>query len=424
MATLKIPYLIRKPGRHGLDRWYWQPSADLRAAGWPTRRLPAQWETFADPNALAVAAAMAAQAINDRVERWRAGTETIAGQRPARGKHVNPGSLADLIRCYQRSRFYLDKAASTRRTYAKALAALEAWAGDAPAAAISPLATEKLYVARRAGAPEMAALIMRVGQIVYSRAPKFAEAPRFGLAPGANPFAKAGIDGAAKRGMVWPADAVAAFIEAADALNLHSVGTAIALNEWLGQRPADVLALRRPARTPGKLDDGTITIVQAKTAAAVPLPVDRVPALRARIDAELARQAARGVQSPFLLLDEGTGRPWTAGRFREAFGRVRDRVAAATPAFALDFVVIDAGRVVETVKASELKFRHLRHTAVVRLAEAGNDVESITAITGHKLAGAKAILEHYLVRTRRLAANAFARRQRHERRARKEGNEG
>lgn len=408
MATLKIPYLIAKPGRHGRPRYYWQPSADLREAGWPARRLP-------EPEASALAEAAA---INAKVAAWRSGEHAgvggAAGVRAA-PKGVTPGSLADLIRCYRKSRFYRDRAPATRRTYGKALAELEARWGAAPAAALTPHATEVFYTARRAGAPEMAALIMTVGQIVYARAPRLAEAVRFGLVPGFNPFARAGLDGALRRGMVWPAAAVAAFIAAADGLGLHSVGTAIALNEWLGQRPADVLALRRPARA-----DGSITIVQAKTAQAVPLPVEDVPALKSRIAEERARQAARGVESPYLLLDEATGRPWTPGRFRAAFDRVRERVAEATPEFALDFAVVDAGRVTERVATRELKFRHLRHTAVVRLAEAGNDIEAITAITGHRLAGAKAILEHYLVRTRKLAAAAFAKRQRHERRERKE----
>lgn len=58
----KVRYFVEKCGADG-PRWYWQPSASLRASGWQARRL---WADTRD-------AAMAqAAAINQRVDDWSA----------------------------------------------------------------------------------------------------------------------------------------------------------------------------------------------------------------------------------------------------------------------------------------------------------------------------------------------------------------
>ena len=57
-----------------------------------------------------------------------------------------------------------------------------------------------------------------------------------------------------------------------------------------------------------------------------------------------------------------------------------------------------------------LEFRHLRHTAITRLAEAEVDTKLIAAITGHKLKSCEAIIDRYLIRTEKMARTAFAKR--------------
>lgn len=42
----KVRYLVEKPGTHG-PRWFWQPSAQLRARGWKSKRLAASTEAEA-----------------------------------------------------------------------------------------------------------------------------------------------------------------------------------------------------------------------------------------------------------------------------------------------------------------------------------------------------------------------------------------
>jgi len=137
------------------------------------------------------------------------------------------------------------------------------------------------------------------------------------------------------------------------------------------------------------------------------------------------RLRARGVEATTLIVSEETGRPYTSDDFRAWFRRVRDVAAAGDPALGLppapDFVVdyLVAGRKTDAVDAyrvrlDELWFMHLRHTAVVRMAEAGVDLVAIAAVTGHSEATVQQVVRHYAVKTRALAAGAFRRRLAHE----------
>ena len=63
MANLKIRHLVAKKNSDGTARHYWQPSAELRAAGWKPRRLAADQPTAIDQ----------AEALNADVDAWRRG---------------------------------------------------------------------------------------------------------------------------------------------------------------------------------------------------------------------------------------------------------------------------------------------------------------------------------------------------------------
>jgi integrase len=194
---------------------------------------------------------------------------------------------------------------------------------------------------------------------------------------------------------VWSPEAVAAFVASADRLGLYSIGTAVALDEWLGQREGDVLALTR-----AQYRGGVLHVKQSKTGAQVELPLAGVPALAARLEAELARQAVRKVTAldATLIISEATRRPYKGEHFSHAFARVREKAAAAARA---------AGYEALAVELAQVKFMHLRHTAVTRLAEAGASIPQIGAITGHTIGSINSILGHYLVHTRELARGAF-----------------
>ncbi len=91
-------------------------------------------------------------------------------------------------------------------------------------------------------------------------------------------------------GILWPREAVELFAATADAIGRPSIGTAVVLNEWMGQREGDVL--RMPRGLFARRGDGTITVRQSKTRAVVNLPIGMVPSLVARVEGELARLEA------------------------------------------------------------------------------------------------------------------------------------
>jgi len=62
------PFLVKRRGAMGA-RYFWQPSTKLRAEGWRPRRVPDNWASYHDPNALELAAIAAADKINTELRR-------------------------------------------------------------------------------------------------------------------------------------------------------------------------------------------------------------------------------------------------------------------------------------------------------------------------------------------------------------------
>lgn len=373
MARIKVRYFVEKPGANGRPRFFWQPSKDLRRHGFQPRRL-------ADDRALAIEEA---ERRNEEVDRWRADRETVA-------EPAAPDSLAALIADYRTGRRWHELEPKTRRSYEWCFGILTEWAGDAPVAAIDARRIERFHEALAVRTPAKANAAVRVLRLLLEHA-------RRSGTIAVNPAIRPRLADTARKGRLWSREAIAAFVAAADAAGHHSIGTAVLLNEWLGQREGDLLALPRNAWKGGEL-----VIEQSKTGATVALPLGMVPHLVARLEAELARQAARKVTATTLLVCETTGRPWREDHFRHVFAKIRAIAAKACP------------------ELVGLWFQHFRHTAVTRLAEAECELPMIAAITGHSLATVAQIVDRYLIRTRRLARAAFARRIDAERKERNE----
>lgn len=403
MASFKVPYLVPKAGRGGIKRYYWQPGKALRALGWPAQRIPDNWQALAG-EALEAAAIAKARALNAEVAAWRKGEDPAVA---APALVIRPGTLAAVIASYKLSRFYLPLAESTKRVYGQALAIIEAWGGAKPVRAITPKSIQEFYALIQPKAPGVANSVMRVLSLVmeHARRENLIEI---------NPAVKPGLIGLEKSGLIWPVPAVALLVRHADTLGHHALGTAIVVNEWLGQRRGDMLRMRRSVSV-----TGTFLARQSKTGAGVKLPIAMLEQVSQRIAAEVARQnaGAGAAVVPIdwakrrLLVDEVTGAAYNASSFGHHFRAVRAAAAAETPSFEVDYLVAggdeDADPVVATL---DLQFKHLRHTAVVRLAEAGCTAELISAVTGHSLATVNQILEHYLIRTGEMASQAFAKR--------------
>jgi hypothetical protein len=96
---------------------------------------------------------------------------------------------------------------------------------------------------------------------------------------------------------------------------------------------------------------------------------------------------------PFII-NEQTNRPYLADNFRHVFREVCEAAQARHPRLPL----------------AKIRFMWLRHT---RMAEAVCELPEIAAITSHMLASVVDIIEHYLVRTGKMARSAFKKRSEH-----------
>lgn len=243
-------------------------------------------------------------------------------------------------------------------------------------------------VAAQAAAPRVvqrtahAAAVVRVLRLLLKAGIRLGYIPS-----GINAAASPGLISARKREpQLWSPEEVQHMAATADALGWRSIGTAILLNEWIGQREEDVLALR-----PWRLEAESLRLQQGKTKRRVILPVYLVPRLVDRLKREQERAGV--VSTEHLLPREGTEAPWSEDAFRHAFAQIRARAAATLPS------------------CRGLWFAELRHTAVTRLHEAGADELGISGITGHSPKTVRDILDrHYLVRTEKAAVLTFRKR--------------
>jgi len=388
---MKVRHFVERSGRAG-SRFYWQPSSELRAAGWRPMRLP-------DEKGAALAKA---EALNVELDAWRAGQ--VAPNAPpaarARARRAVPGSVAALIEDYRRSQWWRKLAPRTRRDYEWCLDLIRDWAGDQPARSVTPPAVLAFHdaLARRVEqqgrrrvvveTPAKAAAVVRVLRLLLQ------VGVRLGYVA-ANAAARPGIAVRRQREpRLWAPEEVRHMAAVADALGWRSVATAIVLNEWIGQRVSDVLAL-----PPWRAETGALVLEQAKTRRRVALPLHLVPHLAARLRGEAERAGV--ASATHLLLHDRTGQSWRLSTFEHVFADVRAAAAGG---------VAEAG-LAPMPSCAGLLFRELRHAAVTRLHEAGVDELGISGITGHAAQSVRMILDrHYLVRTERAAERAFRQR--------------
>lgn len=138
MATVKIRHLVIKPGAAG-PRYYWQPSAALREAGWRPERLAVDEEKITSLMAArGIARARAVEDLahqeakdrNEEVDGWRAGL--LPPHADPRRAGPAAKTLSHLIALYRKSENFTDLKDNTRRVYASSLKVLETWGGDIP----------------------------------------------------------------------------------------------------------------------------------------------------------------------------------------------------------------------------------------------------------------------------------------------------
>lgn len=361
MTTLNLRYFVARPSVRG-PRHYWQPSAELRAEGWRAATLardkPTAWGQ--------------ADAINADLDRWYRTRQ-----------RAEPGTVAALVDSYKASRLWARLAPKSRADYAKHLGVIARWFGASPVLAITPGQVQREYEALAQRAPARAADIVGMVRVLFDFAINNDKAL-------VNPAARPQITRPARtQPVIWSSEAVSAMIAAADATARPSVGDAIAYGHWLGHYPGDLVKLTR-----ANYRDGVFSFTRTKTGAGVVVPHNALTGARAR--GALVRHMARGTPSPYLLVCEATSQPYASG---EALAKVYRKVRAV--ADKQDSDGLQLGR---------LRFKWLRHTAVVRLAEAACTLPEIASITGHSLAGVHRILDWYFDPTDTIARAAVAKR--------------
>jgi integrase len=180
-----------------------------------------------------------------------------------------------------------------------------------------------------------------------------------------------------------------AFIDTADNEGRHSIGDAIVLGLYTGQRQSDRLALEDCG-----LIDGRRQFRQSKTGALVAIP--EAPRLAERLVQAKVRVARMKLElglrdlPPTIVVDEKTGRPYNGVTYRHEFSDLRAIAAKQCPSLA------------------SKRDQDLRDTAVTWLARAGATLPEIASITGHSLRSIHNILKHYLAITPELADAGIA----------------
>lgn len=285
------------------------------------------------------------------------------------------GTLQALITAYQQTPNFSDLAEATRKGYIRHIRQIEAEFGDMPLKALADPRVRGDFLDWR---DRLATKSKRSADYAFSVLALILAWAHDRRRIAANPCEKPGrLYSGSRADDIWTDAQVEAFLAKAP-LQLH---LPFLIAQWTGQRQADILRL-----TWGAYDGKTIRLRQSKTGRPMLIPVAQP--LREALDAAKARRKT------LTICETSRGQPWTSDGFKTSFGKAQ---AAAG---------------IEGVT-----FHDLRGTAVTSLAIAGCTVPEISALTGHSLKDAEAILsKHYLGRDKRLGESAVAKLEKHGRR--------
>lgn len=369
-AAVKIPRLRERERADRSLRLWWEPEAAVRALGFQTVELDAR---------NLPAARAEARRLNAAVDAARAG-KAVA---PSRKGLI---TVEEAVDDYLRSLWFSRLAAKTQKDYrAKARALVAKWGLD-PVLSIDKPVMSTWYEAlvREAGAHQALALV-RFASIVFAHCER-----RGWLAAGANPCQRLGVQVPAGRARVAEWAEVDALIAAADRCGLPSVGHAVALSFYAGQRETDVLGARRGdvarhrvALVPGgpAADVWVWHLTRSKTGAAGDLLLHEE--LVARLAPLLARPMA--ADAP-LIVEDRLGRAYDVDLFQKRWGEVR-RAAVAGDA---------AAGVAGCPSVASLQFRDLRRSFSTHARRNGASRDDAGAALGNSAAVNARLAQTYM----------------------------
>ncbi len=403
MAKISIPCFRIKKTAGGI-RYYWEPSATLKRAGWKPLALGMDEE----------AAIRAARARNDEIRAWREGSANPRDVRKIEKRHT----VDAIIALFKQHRFPR-LAEKTQVEYESKLRVISRWAGSERMDAITldniRLFRDILYAPRKNGEVKATTAFntLKVLRALWSWAHNNEHIT-------GNPAAKdLDVSVPAPRQQFASALARQALVDAAIALGRPNMAAAMILAWTIGQREEDLLKMLQTrydeiqpfeaddpavyARLAAREPDGRVTGIrlrQGKTNLWVGVPVTG----DARVQLEVAIAAARTRGLTTILFDEARGQTWTATErkerstrqmyFQRSFSAIRAKAVATLRA---------AGDDQLAAEIEDLQFRDFRRTCVVIMGQRGLPDHLISAITGHQLETVKKILETYLPRTTGMA---------------------
>lgn len=351
MGSIKVEYLITRTHK-GKKRYYWNPNKDYVVAG---IRVKCPWGLTALPDN-AVDAVNKARGLSEALRAWRDGGDSSAAQE---------GHIRWLVAKYCKSSRFRELAPATQKLYKWNFPALDCFRRVPVAKITRKMALEFYETLVSTGQKRKPSQVMQIARVVFQYGEDYDIIEK-------NPFTHLGVTKAKPRRTILTAAQIEAAKIKALALGLPSIARAIQIGFDAGQRPGDIRNLHK-----GAYDGQWLRVKQSKTGAVVDIPVYKMPALKAELD-NMAHDS-------LLILHEE--------RTKKAYGK--------------DMLCRRAREVFEAAGlGSDIQFRDLRRTAVVRLAEAGCEIPEICAITGHSLKEATEILETYLPRSRKMAENA------------------
>jgi hypothetical protein len=214
-----------------------------------------------------------------------------------------------------------------------------------------------------------------------------------------------------------------ALVRAADALERPSIGDAVMLGLFTGQRQNDRLTIGDDG-----IIDGRRRFKQRKTNMVV--EIKEAPALLARLDDARKRVSALMLKTGVrerpntIIVDESTCAPYESNAYRHRFSdvrtiaihgwiegetagqaiargeRIRDRAASDPGDIAWKIPPCPSLGRDNNGNWDPKRDQDLRDTCVTLLYRAGNDLQRIADVTGHTYASVKTIVENYLARDR------------------------
>lgn len=363
MAKLTIPYLTRKG-----QSWYWTPGPLLRARGWKSQALGKDQAT----------AEARARALN---------AEAAADAAPP-VPQSSPITIRQLIQRWQASPHFQGVRQRTQRDYAYRCRVVDSWCGQAELEDLTRGLVRDWHRACHRTHAAKANRALQMLRMLYDFAIDHeltAENPADKVKPLAEPRQPV---------TDWRPAQLAHMIATADGTMdsrgapFFSIGTALMLNEWAGQRLSDVLLL--DADDIG--GDGVWRVTQSKTGVTLFLPIGMVPGLAARLAEQRARNRALGYEGSRLMISEATGQPYfdereSTDHFQRRFSRVRQVAAEAMP------------------DCAGLVFQKLRRFAATAAEDAGATEGGLNSIGGWR--DGSTASTRYRARTLRQAEGVF-----------------